>query len=191
MNSPDTVAASPPAFPPGAVITRREVLHRAPWLEHPVRVVADDGETLAVRLDPGSRFTFPAHPSGPHPWSSRSAWGSSIVLQINRPETMYGVWKIFEPDGSFRCWYVNFEPPQVRRGQAIETGDYGLDLIVHPDGRREWKDVEDLHYQRIEGRITTQVVEEVLASVAELVELLDADRRWWSAWDEWSPAVSG
>ena len=180
--------ADPPAmFAPGTVVTRREVLHGDAWLEHPVSVVADDGETLAVRLDPGSRFDFPAHPFGPHPWSAHSAWGGTVVLQVNRPGTMYGVWKIFGADGEFRHWYINFEPPQVRRGQAVETGDYGLDLIVHPDGRREWKDVEDLHHQRIEGRISTQIVELVLAAAAELVDLLDADRRWWSSWDEWSP----
>lgn len=184
-------ASGPTPFAPGVVVTRREVLHSDPWLEHPVSVVADDGETLAVRLDPGSRFAFPEHPFGPHPWSSHSAWGSTIVLQINRPETMYGVWKIFEANGTFRHWYINFEPPQVRSSQAIETGDYGLDLIVHPDGRREWKDVEDLHHQRIEGRITTQVVEDVLSAAAEVVDLLDADRRWWSAWDEWSPTGPG
>lgn len=59
-----TEASAP--FRPGSVITRREVLHDHPWLEHPVTVVADDGTTLAVRLDPGSRFSFfPEHPFGP------------------------------------------------------------------------------------------------------------------------------
>ncbi|KRF16698.1 hypothetical protein ASG90_10605 [Nocardioides sp. Soil797] len=150
-------------------------------------MVADDGETLAVRLNPGSRFNFPEHPFGPHPWSSHTEWGSTIVLQVNRPGSMYGVWKIFETDGRFRHWYFNFEAPQVRTGQAVETHDFGLDLIVHPDGRREWKDVEDLHHQRITGRITSGVVDQVLGAAAELVELLDADRRWWSNWDDWTP----
>jgi Protein of unknown function (DUF402). len=117
---------------PGTVVTRREVLHGEVWLEHPVTVVADDGETLAVRLDPGSCFEFPTHPFGPHPWSAHSAWGETVVLQLNRPDLMYGVWKIFEADGRFRHWYINFERPQVRYKLAIETEDYGLDLIVIP-----------------------------------------------------------
>lgn len=174
-------------FAPGAVIARRELLHGRLWLEHPVTVVADDGEVLAVRLDPGSRFDFPDHPFGHHPWSANTAWGDTVVLQLNRPETMYGVWKIFGANGDFRHWYINFEPPQVRAGNGIETGDYGLDLILYPDGRRAWKDVEDLHHQRIEGRIDRQIVEQVLSAAAELVECLDADRRWWSTWDDWTP----
>ena len=54
----------------------------------------------------------------------------------------YGVWKFFETDGTFRHWYVNFEAPIVRHDDGFDTDDHGLDLIVHPDGRREWKDVE-------------------------------------------------
>ncbi len=62
-------------FRPGTEITRREVLHGRLWLDHPVTVVADDGEVLAVLLEPGSRFRFHEHPFGPHPWSAYDAWG--------------------------------------------------------------------------------------------------------------------
>lgn len=135
----------------GTIIQRREVLHERLWLEHPVTVVADDGDVLAVRLNPGSPFTFPDHPFGPHPWSAHDAWGASIVLQILRRDKPYGVWKFFDTDGTFRHWYVNFEAPVVRRPGGFETNDFGLDLILHPDGRREWKDVEDLHHQRAQA----------------------------------------
>lgn len=174
-------------FEPGEVISRREVLHGRLWLEHPVTVVSDDGETLATRLDPGSVFTFPAHPFGPHPWRAHTAWGSSIVLHLSRADTAYGVWKFFDVDGQFRHWYVNFEPPCVRVPGGYETGDHGLDLIVHPDGQREWKDVEDLHHQRAQGRISLETVGEVLAAAAAVTELLDREDRWWAPWDAWSP----
>lgn len=174
-------------FAAGATIQRREVLHSRLWLEHPVTVVADDGDVLAVRLDPGSRFVFPAHPFGRHPWAAHSEWGGSIVLQLSRRDTWYGVWKFFDADGTFRHWYLNFEPPVVRRADGIETDDYGLDLLIHPDGRREWKDVEDLHHQRAEGRISGDTVLTVLATAAEVVDQLDAGDRWWSAWDAWRP----
>ena len=174
-------------FEPGAVITRREVLHGRTWLEHPVTVVADDGEVLAVRLDPGSTFTFPDHPFGPHPWSAHQAWRGSTLLQLSRRDTWYGAWKFFDADGGLRHWYLNFEPPIVRRENAIETDDYGLDLVLHPDGRREWKDVEDLHHQRTEGRTSVETVLHVLSVAAEVVSLLDVGERWWSPWDQWSP----
>lgn len=83
---------------PGDIITRREVLHGETWLEHPVTVVADDGDVLAVRLDPGSVFTFfPDHPFGPHPWRAHETWGGSVVLMLVRAGSPYAVWKFFAP----------------------------------------------------------------------------------------------
>ncbi|MFC6705975.1 DUF402 domain-containing protein [Flexivirga alba] len=93
---------------------------------------------MTVRPSPSD--LTPAHASSSRPTRlartygrAHSAWGETVVLQLNRPDLMYGVWKIFEADGRFRHWYINFEHPQMRRRLAIETEDYGLDLIVHPD----------------------------------------------------------
>lgn len=177
-------------FEPGTTVRRLEVLHDRLWLESPVRVVADDGPdgVLAVLLEPGSPFTFHDHPIGPHPWRGHDSWGGSVVLQLHRGADRYGVWKFFEPDGTFRYWYLNFEAPIVRHDDGFATDDHGLDLIVHPDGRREWKDVEHLAEQVDEGRITWDTVARVLEAAAEVVRLLDADDRWWAPWDDWTPA---
>ena len=171
----------------GSVIQRFEVLHDQVWMHSPVTVVCDDGDILAVRLDPGSEFTFPQHPFGPHPWSSRTAWGATVVLQLHRTGDHYGVWKFFDPDGTFLRWYFNFEAPIIRRQAGFETDDHGLDLIVHPDGQREWKDVPDLHWQRDEGRIDQETVSAVLAAAADVSDLLDSNTRWWDRWDGWTP----
>jgi hypothetical protein len=79
-------------------------------------------------------------------------------------------------------------PVTVVDDDGYDTDDHGLDLIVHPDGRREWKDVEHLHVQRAQGRIDLDTVGEVLAAADAAVDLLDADERWWSAYDDWVPA---
>ena len=81
--------------------------------ECPVTVVADDGEVLAVLLEPGAPFTFQEHPFGPHPWRAQAAWGGTTVLQLHREGDAYAVWKFFDEHG-FRCWYLNFEAPVVR-----------------------------------------------------------------------------
>jgi len=174
-------------YEPGSIVQRFEVLHGRVWMQHPVTVVSDDGTTLAVRLDPGSRFLFPPHPFGPHPWSSHPAWASTVVLQLHRTGDHYGVWKFFDSHGTFLHWYVNFEAPVVRGRDGFETDDHGLDLVVHPDGRREWKDVPDLHRQRVSGRIDEATVGLVLAAAADVTEQLDAGTPWWRAWDDWSP----
>ena len=152
-------------------------------------VVHDDGEHLAVRLDPGSPFTFPDHPFGVHPWAGHSAWGGSIVLQVYRAGDRYSVWKIFEPDGTLRHWYFNFEAPVRRGADHIDTDDHGLDLVVDPVGVRRWKDVTDLHHQRLEGRISESTVLDVLAAAARLELLLDQADPWWSPWNDWVPEV--
>lgn len=177
-----------PRYEPGSTIRRLEVLHDRLWMESPVTVVSDDGEVLAVLLEPGSAFTFHEHPIGPHPWGAHDAWDGSVVLQLHRVGDHYGVWKFFETDGTFRYWYVNFEAPVVRHDGAFATDDHGLDLIVHPDGRREWKDVEHLHEQMAEGRIDLETVGRVLAAAHDVVGLLDTDERWWAHWDDWTPA---
>ncbi len=174
-------------YEPGTSIQRFEVLHDHVWMQHPVTVVSDDGAILAVRVDPGSRFSFPPHPFGTHPWSSHSAWGSTVVLQLHRGGDHYGVWKFFDPAGTFLHWYINFEAPIVRGQEGFETDDHGLDLIVFPDGRREWKDVADLHWQRVTGRIDEGTVGLVLAAAADVVGQLDSATHWWRAWDGWTP----
>lgn len=175
------------SYTSGTVITRREVLHGRLWLEHPVTVVSDIEGILAARLDPGSGFSFADHPFGPHPWSHLAEWGESTVLQLHRDGDHYSVWRIYELDGTFRHWYINFEAPIVRGPDHFDTNDHGLDLIIESDGHRRWKDVEDLHHQRVDGRIDLETVGTVLAAAAEVSAELDKDERWWKPWDTWTP----
>jgi hypothetical protein len=171
---------------PGVTVMRREVLHGRPWLECPVTVVADTGRELAVLLEPGAAFTFYDHPFGPHPWSGRSEWGLTQVLQLYRPHDLYSVWALFS-GGRLQYWYVNFEARLVRRGHAFETCDYGLDIVIEPDGRWQWKDVDDLDEMLLSGRVTSQEVAAVRAEAQKVAAELGAGRRWWSRWDGWTP----
>ena len=181
-------------FEPGATITKREVWGDRVWLEHPVRVESDDGDieggVLAVVLDDGSPFTFD-DVDPVHPWAANDAWRGPTVLQLRRPGEWYSVWKFFGPasDGSpFRFWYLNIERPVVRRGAGIDTDDLELDLVIDPDGTRHWKDVEHLTARLGEGRFDVAVLLQVLATAADLADVLDRDERWWSPWDDWRPA---
>lgn len=176
------------SFPVGSEITIREVWDGRVWLEFPETVVADD-DVLATLQRDGSPLTFPEHPGGPHPWSHQTHWRDTTVLKLRRPDEWYSVWRFFDADGGFLSWYVNFERPYGRRADGIDIDDLELDLVVRPDGRREWKDVEALDARLREGRFSVEDLRRVLAAAPEVTDLLDRDDRWWAPWDDWAPPV--
>jgi hypothetical protein len=178
-------------FEPGSTVVLHEVLHGRDWLTHPETVVADDGHELVTLLRPGTPFTFHDHPHGPHPWAAEhTSWEGPALLRATRAGDRYGAWRFYDRVGEVwqpRFLYLNFQAPMVRRADGYATDDHGLDLIVHPDGRREWKDVEDLHGQLAEGRIDEQTVLAVLAETTLVLAELDGGDPWWSRWDDWLP----
>ena len=109
------------------------------------------------------------------------------MLKLRRSGDWYSVWKFFENE-EFRFWYVNFELPVVRTGDGIEINDLQLDLVVELDGSWRWKDVEHLGPALTSGRIDLIELRGVLEAAPVVVDLLERDDRWWSAWDEWTPA---
>ncbi len=190
--TPEGAARTGARFAPGRVIERREVLHGMRWLTHPVTVVDDTDDVLAVLLQPGAPFTFSEHPFGPHPWGHQTAWSATTVLQLYRDGDPYSVWKFFI-DGVFTHWYVNFEAPMVRRpdgagGGGYDTDDHGLDIVVPADGTPwQWKDFDDPAAMAGTGRITSAEAQQIHADARAVAELLDADDRWWAGWDDWIP----
>ena len=69
---------------------------------------------------------------------------------------------------------------------AVVVHDDGDVLGIRVDGTREWKDVTDLHHQRIEGRITEQTVIDVLCAAAGVEDALPDGDHWWRDWDDWT-----
>lgn len=175
-------------FSPGSTIHRREVLHGAVWLSTPVTVL-NDGDVLAVRLDPGAPMTYPPHPFGPHPWSGTTHWTTTTVLQLYRPGDWYALWRMFD-DTRDLGWYVNFEAPLTRGTAWFDTVDYGLDIVIPPDERWRWKDVDDVNAQLACGRIDATTADQIERAADEVAADLDADRRWWATWDDWRPPLS-
>ena len=108
------------------------------------------------------------------------------MLQVHREGDRYAIWRFFD-DGAFRYWYVNFEAPFVRRDGAFDTDDHGLDLIIHPDGSTEWKDVEHLNRMRRTNRMTTDQILDVLEAAEQVTELISGGDPWWLRWDGWHP----
>ena len=75
-------------------------------------------------------------------------WEGADVMVWVPPAGAYSVWWFWEPvSGEFRGWYGNLEEAQVRWDDGatagIDTVDQALDLWVHPDGTRVWKDLDE------------------------------------------------
>jgi hypothetical protein len=175
----------------GDVVVRREVLDDGRcWLEVPVVVVRDEPGLLATYLPEGAPFTFPDHPVV-HPWrrQGRTAWGGNGVLMLHRPGNAHAIWHFWEgPERRFAGWYVNFQEPFRRTPGGFDTQDLELDLLVFPDGRREWKDEAKFAAGVRDGWYTQEQEQAVRGEAARLVAELDAGRRWWDpAWASWAP----
>lgn len=179
---------------PGDVLVRREVLNDGrPWLGVPVRVVEDTAEALVTFIAPGARFGFPPgdYPiaGGRHPWSERTAWTGHGVLMVQRPDEPWAVWHFWDgPERRFAAWYLNIQEPFRRTAIGYDTQDLELDVVVAPDGTWTVKDRDLLPVRVIEGRFTTEQVDEVEAIGARLeAALADGSPLWDSRWTAWEP----
>lgn len=56
----------------------------------------------------------------------------------------YSIRWFFHPDGTFYGWYANLEAPASTWRDAgpagLDTADWDLDVVIHPDGTWQWKD---------------------------------------------------
>ncbi len=162
---------------------RREVVHGLPWSELPVVVVRDERELLATYLPAGAPLSFPPHPLV-HPWrGSQTTWQGHGMLMLQRPGDAYAVFVFWHgPEREFRSWYLNLQEPFRRSATGYDTHDHELDLILHPDGRVEWKDDELLDVRVEEGRFTQDQAREIRAEAVRLEAELATRGHWWDAW---------
>lgn len=175
----------------GDLIRCRQVRYGKCWFEMPVRVLRDDDELLVTYLFEGSPFVTPDpdFPWGPHPWLPHGSFRGHGVVQQQRPGEARAVWAFWSgPDRVFSHWYVNFQEPFRRIEGGIETFDQELDLVVPPDGRYRWKDVEEFEAMVADGRSTSAEADAIRAEAARAEAELDAGRWWWDeSWAAWSP----
>ena len=168
----------------GETIVRREVVHGLPWSEFPVVVVRDEPELLVTYVAAGTPFSFPPHPLV-HPWrGNHSTWVGHGMLMLQRPGDAYAVFVLWHgEEREFRSWYLNLQEPFRRTDVGYDTQDLELDLILHPDGRIEWKDDELLDARVEEGRFTQDQAREIRAEGERVI----AESPWPTGWEDWRP----
>ena len=186
---------------PGAAVAWRSVVDGVVGTAHPMRVVRDAPELIALYLSPGARSRRRAGQRGgprgrqllPGGWSGRyeeRTWTAYRVLLLYRPGDAHSVW-LFWPEGeaALHHWYVNLEAPWRRSPVGFDTRDRTLDLVVAPDLRSwRWKDEDELALEQEMGRVTAA---EARAIRAEGERVLARVRRrappFGDGWERWAP----
>lgn len=175
----------------GDVVEVRSVFDgRVRW-SFPWRIVANDGETLATYLAPGTEgVSMGRDASGkyvdrwvtdepPRPW----IWRQHHVLALTKRGDAHSIWLLWGEDWSFRCWYVQLQEPFVERNHGLETTDHALDVLVLPDGSWQWKDEDDFAEARALGAFDDAKAAAIRAEGERVI----AAKPWPTGWEDWRP----
>jgi hypothetical protein len=102
------------------------------------------------------------------------------TLTLVRPSLAYSIWLMWDEQGRFSHWYVNFEERLGRTRFGFDYKDWKLDLIVDADGTLHWKDEDELAEAARLGLVDPDAV------WAEAERVL-ADPPWPTGWEDWRP----
>lgn len=86
----------------------------------------------------------------------------------------WNVFRMCEPDGTFRNYYFNICLPPSIRGRVLEYIDLDVDVVVWPDQRYEILDLEEFEVNREVLRYPTQVVAAARKALDEVIEMVEA-----------------
>lgn len=187
-----------PRWEPGTVI----FWVAAPDFGQPMRVVRDDDRGLVAWLPAGSDCLAARLPGGRElrevatadrldlpRTPTRVAWRGPGILRVAPAGATRSYWYFREEDGSPRGTYVNIELPHRRGRSSTVTRDLVLDLLVAPDGSREWKDRDELEEFCSLGMLSTGLRDWILRQGALAAGAVE--QRAWpldEAWSGWTPA---
>jgi hypothetical protein len=135
--------------------------------QSPLRVISDDGDRLLAWLPEGTEIIGAGLPDGRKvrdaPLAQRfllprvpvaGTWRGAGNLRLIVESWLSSVWWFFEPDGAFRCWYVNLELPRGRTRDTVDRIDGVLDVVVDADRTWRWKDEDEAEAALAAGRLT-------------------------------------
>ncbi|GAA2320293.1 DUF402 domain-containing protein [Streptomyces kunmingensis] len=167
----------------------------------PVTVVQDTAELLAVWMAPGTECVKPVIADGTpvhrEPLATRytkpralrrDRWTGAGVLKLARPGEPWSVWLFWEPDWSFRNWYVNLEEPRARWSGGVDSEDHFLDLSVYQDRSWRWHDEDEFAQAQAAGLMSAARAAGVRAAGRRAVEVIEEWGQPFSdGWEHWRP----
>lgn len=155
---------------------------------------ASDGRVGLYRPR-GTECWWPSHPKHEHPPFETVSqipyeWDAEFsgMLTLLVPAADHCVSVMWERDGSFWGWYVDFVRPFRRTALGWDFADLQLDLVVRASGEIEVKDEHDLTEAVDRGEVTDAEAAAVRSSCDRLAA--EAARRagiFGEPWPEWRP----
>jgi hypothetical protein len=198
----------PGYYPEGGRCVFRGIVDRRIWIAQAVIVVRDGPEETALLLSPGAQCAVPREYArwrggdrGPsfQRWQVAKRnpilldedflWRTNRILMILEPEKFYACY-LFWDHGSdeFRCYYINFQIPFQRSRCGFDSLDLDLDIVVDPQNRWHWKDVDEYQAGIREGGISEKWAMEVERSKPEVLDRIQRrDYPMDGSWLDWRP----
>ncbi|MFJ2767678.1 DUF402 domain-containing protein [Streptomyces sp. NPDC087300] len=170
----------------------------------PVTVVRDSEDLLAVWMAPGTELVKPVIADGTpvhrEPLATRytrpravrrDRWFGTGVLKLARTGEPWSVWLFWDPDWTFKNWYVNLEEPRTRWDGGVDSEDHFLDISVRPDRSWRWHDEDEFAQALRVGLLDAGKAADVRAAGRAALDVIGA----WGApfsdgWQHWRPDPS-
>ncbi len=177
-------------FEPGQTVALRYITRAesAVGMTWPARIVCDQEELVALWIPEGAEYRAWERLPGGARRLAPARWRRE-TLRLMFPGRAHSVWCSWEgPSRTFRMYYINFEEPFRRTAIGFDTNDHALDIVVWPDYRWEWKDLDEFEALARQG-VFTEAFARAVRAESELV-LSELERRtgvFEGEWSRWQP----
>ena len=191
-------------FSPGDTIALQEIWRGRVWAARPMRVVRDEGDSVALWFPHGTAWKAPTNsPERPASddrgerlascaalgdWVFRDLEWDVDSLWLMREGDWHSVWVSWLPSGEHWGWYVNLQEPFRRTPAGFATMDLVLDVIVDTDRSWRWKDEDELEAFLRHGALDHKVARRVRAEGLEVARRAERNEPPFSEpWPDWRP----
>ena len=170
----------------------------------PVTVVSDTAKFLALYSHPHTRYMTAGMGEQRYrlsleervtrmmdselpPFQERTS-GARHVLTLTPPRSRHSVWLFWHEDWEVQTWFVNFQRPIHRTGQAVLVEDQVLDIRREPDGSWQWKDDDEFELMIRKGFFGEQEVRLIRKEAHRMADVVaNNGSPFCDGWEGWRP----
>ena len=163
----------------------RQIWRRKPWHVWAATLVREDEELVVAWLPRGSDWLKPVG-SLFGDWTHELHPFAAGELRLNVPGRDHSINLFWNPDDTFKGWYVNLERDLRVTDEGFDYEDQLLDIWVEPDGSWRWIDEDELE-EAVDRGLYSKTDAEAIRAEGERVL---AEWPFPTGWEEWQPDPS-